>query len=285
MKKNKEYTVYRHVAPNNKIYVGVTCLPPHQRWQNGRGYKTNQYFSHAIKKYGWDNFKHEILFTNLTPQQASRIEKILIACWRCNDSRYGYNIESGGISNYQISDTTRRKMSLAHKNKMTGKDNPMYGRNLSEDAKRKISIANKNKVVSKETRLKMSMAQRGEKHPMYGKHHSEESKLKMSISTQGENNPNYGKHLYGALNPMYGKHHTEKSKKLMSEKQNKNKKSVCMIDKDSNSIIHTFESIRKAALETGIAHQHISSCCHGKSKTAGGYKWCFINGVPNLDSD
>ena len=120
---------------------------------------------------------------------------------------------------------------------------------------------------------------------MYGKHHSEESKLKMSISKQGEKNPNYGRGMCGELNPMHGKHHTRKTKQLMSERKNKNKKAVHMIDKNSNSIIHTFESIREAALETGIAHQHISSCCHGKSKTAGGYKWCFANDVPNLDSN
>lgn len=71
--------------------------------------------------------------------------------------------------------------------------------------------------LSTNTKLKLSIANTGEKHPMFGKNrskesnlktsnsmkgivHSEESRLKMSISTKErfknkKNHPNYGKHL------------------------------------------------------------------------------------------
>lgn len=65
---DKTYTVYMHVSPSNKVYVGMTKRNPVKRWgYNGYCYKNNDHFSRAIKKYGWDNFQHLILFSNLTP--------------------------------------------------------------------------------------------------------------------------------------------------------------------------------------------------------------------------
>ncbi len=57
----KTWTVYMHTSPNNRVYVGITSKKPTRRWDNGNGYSYNPYFSNAIKKYGWENFKHEIL--------------------------------------------------------------------------------------------------------------------------------------------------------------------------------------------------------------------------------
>lgn len=34
-----------------------------------------------------------------------------------------------------------------------------------------------------------------------------------------------------------------------------------------------YESAKQAERETGICHSHISKCCSGKSKTAGGVRW------------
>lgn len=37
-----------------------------------------------------------------------------------------------------------------------------------------------------------------------------------------------------------------------------------------------FISARKADASTGVNYKHISACCNGKRKTAGGFKWEFI---------
>ncbi len=66
------YIVYQHKNKiNGKIYIGITMQEPEKRWgSNGCNYKSSPHFYAAIKKYGWDNFEHNILFTNLTKKQA-----------------------------------------------------------------------------------------------------------------------------------------------------------------------------------------------------------------------
>lgn len=46
----KTYCVYKHVLPNNKIYIGITKQNPLLRWKNGHGYKHCNYFYNAILK-------------------------------------------------------------------------------------------------------------------------------------------------------------------------------------------------------------------------------------------
>jgi len=50
----KKFSVYQHVSPNGKKYIGITSLPVKLRWKNGTNYRNNPHFTHAIKKYGWD---------------------------------------------------------------------------------------------------------------------------------------------------------------------------------------------------------------------------------------
>ena len=150
------YCVYRHTAPNGKMYVGITKQNPTARWANGNGYSRQPYFFNAIKKYGWNNFKHDILLKDLTIEQASWVEKVLIEYWALNNREYGYNYESGGTKGYYISEETRHKKSEIMRGKHSGKNNPMYGKHLTEEQKHKISVANSGRVRSAEMRKKMS---------------------------------------------------------------------------------------------------------------------------------
>lgn len=74
----KKYTVYKHVTPSNKVYIGITSQSINRRWRNGKGYSTNKHFYRAILKYGWDNIQHIVLFTNLDVNKAKQIEISLI---------------------------------------------------------------------------------------------------------------------------------------------------------------------------------------------------------------
>ena len=102
---------------NNKKYIGITCLDPKERWgKNGYKYKKNKHFWNAIQKYGWDNFYHDILFSDLNRGKACEIEKILIAIFMTQNPEMGYNKASGGEVNegFRLSEETKKKISESH---------------------------------------------------------------------------------------------------------------------------------------------------------------------------
>ena len=85
-------------SQKEKKLIGITCKKNiKQRYgKNGEGYKECPYFYNAIQKYGWNNIKHEILFTNLSEKEAKAKEVELIVFYRSNNSEFGYNLTSGG---------------------------------------------------------------------------------------------------------------------------------------------------------------------------------------------
>lgn len=63
----RTFVVYMHTSPTGKRYIGTTYRKPKYRWGiNGKNYSNNQYFWGAIQKHGWENFKHEILYSELS---------------------------------------------------------------------------------------------------------------------------------------------------------------------------------------------------------------------------
>ena len=144
---DNNYTVYIHIFPNNKVYVGITCRTPKYRWNNGKNYKTQELMFRAIKKYGWDNIEHKILFENLSKEQAEQKEIELIAQYKSTQREFGYNVENGGNCKGTVNEETKEKIS---------KNNAKYwlGKKLSEETKEKMSKNMKNKKVKKESIIK-----------------------------------------------------------------------------------------------------------------------------------
>ena len=92
------YIVYMHTAPNGKVYVGITKQNTEKRWQNGYGYASQQLFWRAIQKYGWDNFQHTVLESNLEIEKAFEREEYYIAKYDSLNPERGYNVHKGGTS-------------------------------------------------------------------------------------------------------------------------------------------------------------------------------------------
>ena len=164
---DKNYKVYKHTFPNEKVYIGITKQIPEKRWLWGYGYNCNSYMQNAINKYGWNNIKHEILFDNLTKEEAEQKEIELIAFYKSNQRKFGYNIANGGFY-HNVSDETRQKMSNSAKGKIIseqakqklhlkngGCNNPMFNKKHTPEALAKIIASIKRKpVVCIETNIK-----------------------------------------------------------------------------------------------------------------------------------
>ena len=154
----KTYCVYKHTAPHGKVYIGITCQLPCQRWARGKGYRNNWHFYNAIQKYGWDNFQHEILYTGLTQEEAAQKEYELIAQYDATNEERGYNRDYGGTVRRPMSAETRQKISAAHKGKATtkgpahpqwGKKGPLsqnYGRKHTPEERALMSANNTRKI-------------------------------------------------------------------------------------------------------------------------------------------
>ena len=91
----KIWYVYIHISPSHKTYVGITHLKPEKRWgKKGNNYDKSTVFYKAIKKYGWDNFEHKILFHNCSENLAKILEKAYIAYYK--KLNLSYNMTIGG---------------------------------------------------------------------------------------------------------------------------------------------------------------------------------------------
>lgn len=183
----KTYCVYKHTNTcNDKCYIGITSQTPNKRWLNGYGYsKTQPKFYNAIKKYGWDNFIHEILFENLTFEEANQKEIELIAFY--NSCETGYNTSTGGSGNpgHEVTNEMRQRMSIAH----AGQVSWTKGKPLTDAHKQNLSLAHIGKNTGKrseETKAKISAG-------LKGKAKSEEAKQHMSEAFKGRTPWNKGK--------------------------------------------------------------------------------------------
>lgn len=159
------YTVYKHTGPTGKVYIGITRRRPAKRYDNGRGYAHCPHFSAAIAKHGWENFSHDILAEGLTKSEAEAEEVRLIAEYKSNDRRYGYNTSAGGSAPGHMAPESRAKIAAAmrgNKNPTRRYGHPFQGRKHTEESRAKMSAAASARVgrtVTDETRKKLRAAQ------------------------------------------------------------------------------------------------------------------------------
>jgi group I intron endonuclease len=135
--KDKRFVVYMHEnIINGKKYIGITSKKPEDRWgKDGNGYSAQKRFYNAIKKYGWDNFKHEILFEDLQLSEALKKEFEISKQNKTTLDEYGYNNTVGRGGNFDVSEQTRQKYSEA----TSGSNNGMYGKKHTKETLKKLS--------------------------------------------------------------------------------------------------------------------------------------------------
>lgn len=278
----KKFCVYKHTFPNQKIYIGVTCRKPEYRWDNGNGYsKSQRKMYNAIKKYGWENIKHEILFENLTKEEAASKEIELINFYQSTNDKYGYNIEKGGNLNKEITDETRSLMIKHHKGRTGLKLNERQCKTIGLYTKKRWEAKSQEEKQKEIDRLNSIGFKKGESPWNKGKNFNEEAKLNMSMAQKK-------RYENGAISPMKGKKHTEEAKKKMSEKRIGVKPSentrIKMKENNANAkkiiIIETgqiFNSGKECAEYLGCHRCSPNFACNGVQKTCKGYHMMWLD--------
>lgn len=261
---SNDFCVYIHKNKSNgKLYCGITSQNPENRWREGNGYPHNQHFKNAISKYGWDGFEHLIIHTDLSRDEACRLEQKYISTFDLTNPCFGYNQTRGGDGTlgYNHTKETKAKMS---QNRM--------GHICTDETKQKISTQNsglgngmygmtpwnKGMTTPDDVRLKISQSRKGKtagvSHPMYGKRHADASIKKMSESHKGCTPWNKGRST--GIRPP-------------------NTQRVGMYD-DTGTLLKVYTSISDAIKDVGGYSANISACCRGRVQHASGYVWKYL---------
>ena len=120
--------IYKYTSPSGKSYIGQTRFPNRRKAQHKLEAKQGSKctFHKAIRKYGWDSFEYEVLFTvfndNVNELQDILNEKEIYYIQLYDTFKNGYNDTPGG-------------------NQYSGENHPSYGTHLSEEHKEKLKAS------------------------------------------------------------------------------------------------------------------------------------------------
>jgi len=149
--------IYKAISPSGKCYVGKTVSDlanrkrqhKHDAYTKKDGkYKYDYKFCRAIRKYGFENFKWQVLHDNVEDLNLlSKLEEEEIK--KMQSCKIGYNIETSSRGGPR-SEETKRKISkslMGHK-PFGGPSMYWSGKSRSKETKRKISETMKRKGIN-----------------------------------------------------------------------------------------------------------------------------------------
>jgi len=240
---------------NDKKYIGQS-INIEERWYRHRAdYQRIQdkYLYRAMRKYDLENFKFEVLETEIPIDCIAEHEKFWIIKLNTKAPN-GYNMTDGGEGSFGrvVSESTREKISKAKK-----------GIAYDDEHKAKLSKIHKERMSDPEKR----------------RHLSEKLKGVPKNSTK-----------YKEYWMTLTKEERMKNVSLAIEARKKN---IIMCDiEDVGKHIKEFESVRSAAKwirentsYEKAGHQNISKACKGKINYVYGYKWIYkqegVTTIPN----
>lgn len=109
----QHFSVYMHVFPDKRIYVGYTGNDPKRRWQSYN--RCNKEMQGIVDSIGWQNIEHRVLYCGLTYEEACKKEEELIDALCLTDPHYGLNKLRGGDLKHAESPTTKKKKQRGHR--------------------------------------------------------------------------------------------------------------------------------------------------------------------------
>ena len=258
----RDYVVYKHTAPNDKCYIGITGQnPPEKRWANGRGYILNKCFDNEIILYGWDNFQHEILFSGLTKAEAQQKEIELIAYYKSNQEIYGYNVSRGGACIGTHSEESKKRMSEHAHEKSRVRQFDKTGNFIKEyesikSASIETGVTRQNIVACCNNRIRTAggFIWRYELDELTAEHIDWCNNLTKKMVKQV-------------------REQKQTKEEVFEFRKNRGKPVIQYTF--FGDVVGRFKNLTIAEEKTGISKSNISKCCRGALGSAGGYIWKY----------
>jgi len=244
--------IYGLIDPiTNKLrYIGKSISPKIRlRKHISERHKHDSYKDRWIRKVLLCNAKPELIIIDIVPSSEWQFwEKFYISYFKGLAVKLTNTTEGGD----QPPSTKGRKHTKKSKQKM------------SDSKKGKpIPWLNNGKERTKKHRDNLSKSLKGRISPNKGKIYSDEHRKKLSEIHKGLNS--------GEKHGLYGKHRSEETKKKISEQLTLK---IVQLSLD-NKLIKIWDSIKMVQDDLKIGN--ISSCCRNKRKTAGGFKWKYLD--------
>lgn len=133
--------IYKITSPIDKVYIGRTNNFNHRmvgHKHNAYVKKMNNSLYKAIRKYGWENMKKEII-CEVEHSISNKIEEELILAHNSVKGGYNDTYNGGGGSRWEGRRDTDEYMEFIEKMKKISKGdgNPMFGKSHTDSAKQK----------------------------------------------------------------------------------------------------------------------------------------------------
>lgn len=172
--------IYKATLPNGKSYIGLTIKTIEERKIEHRCVSKNQcnyYFHRAIRKYGWENIKWEILEDDINDFEYLKERETFNILKYDTFMPNGYNMTLGGEGTFGWKPTkeTREKIRKNALQRFKNiKNHPMFGVTANEKTRNKMSISqlkrfeneyshNFKKHLSQITKQKISISKKGKR--------------------------------------------------------------------------------------------------------------------------
>lgn len=177
---------------NNKIYIGK------DKYNNPNYLGSGLLLNKAMKLYGKENFKKEILEKCNTLVILNEKETYWIKTLNSTDRTIGYNIATGGLGGDTFSKKTDEEKEIYRKNISYVVNTKIKRTENYKNRGPKISKSKKGCKFSEEHRKKLSESHKGQ-----------------TPANKGKKFPEMSKNRIGKLNPMFGKTTSDKQKQAV----------------------------------------------------------------------
>lgn len=281
--------IYKLESPSGNVYIGITNnfekrMSVHKQDSKRLSFQICK----AIKKYGFENFKREIIETveadNYKELRKLMCDKEIFYIKKYNSYKKGYNMTLGG-------DNVVPKF---------GKENHFYGKHHTEESKKKISGKAKLRKHTEEHKNKISLAGIGRKHSK----ESIEKMCKIQRELKGkkviciETQEIFDTTIDCSL--KYGIQRSDIRQVCKGERISAKELTFRFLDSNNNIVeVETpinkretpiicitngkrYKSTNEACKELGVRSQHVSAILRGRQKTTLGYSFKYDNTVPSL---